>query len=889
MSPESHQHARHLLDEALARPEVERMPFLQAACVGNSELLAQVTQLLSDNVNAVPQQRHIGRYLISRELGRGAMGIVYEAVDPLIGRKIAVKVIRLPALADGAEADFLRERLFREARSAGGLFHPCIAVILDVGQDGDVPFIAMEYVEGPSLSQMLAARPKIGRGEAIGILRQTAAALDFAHSHGIVHRDIKPANIMLENGVTVKVADFGIAKMASAGQYTQTGTMLGTPSYMSPEQLDAKPLDGRSDQFSLAVVAYELLTGAQPFRADSFAALVRNIVLAPRPSARAANPELPAGVDQVLHRGLGKLPDERYANCREFVAALEGVLASGAEEATRATIPLNRGRKRSRYIGYSLLAAVLLAAGGLGYIWTHRAPVAGPKTPHAPQPQTAPVQAAPQIARFLAEPQSIKPGEQAMLSWEVAGATEVDVQPGIGQKPAAYSVPVKPGKSTTYKLTAANAAGTARGEAFVEVQAKPPEEAKTTPPNAEASARALQLYLDGVEKLRAKQLPEGVALLRQAGDLGDTQAMLKLGDIYGQKGPGHIPDPKEAVRWYRKAAEAGDAKGMLFLGGCYDLGTGVPADDALAMQWYRKAAEHGSSAAMYNLARMYEEGRGVSPDLARALPLYRRAAGMGDPEAKSRLALLTAKSPDAAGPRIASVRFSESAGGYALTIAGSGFGSPTVSSPYTGGVPNFRIGDATQAAEWGYRRGRNHLTFTSWSDSVVAVSGFGGQPGDAVIVVLWNAASGTAATWGGNVPTTAVTPRIASVRISGTGPNVRIVVQGSGFGPAPATMPAEGSSGNLKYFHFLDFRSHCGGKAWLFDAGFRGDSVTLGYRSWSNSQIVISGFGGTYGEGCAVYQPGDPIAIAVWNTTDGKGPATAWGGTGVADTGRREP
>src|SRR5580698_2039961 len=165
MSPEAHQRVRQLFDEALARPEAERMPFLKLACGSNTEVLGQVTQLLAAHVEAADflqdtptPTRHIGRYVVARELGRGAMGIVYEATDPLIGRKVAVKVIRLPALADGTEADFLRERLFREARSAGGLFHPGIAVILDVGQDADVAFIAMEYVEGPSLLQVMSAR-----------------------------------------------------------------------------------------------------------------------------------------------------------------------------------------------------------------------------------------------------------------------------------------------------------------------------------------------------------------------------------------------------------------------------------------------------------------------------------------------------------------------------------------------------------------------------------------------------------------------------------------------------------------------------------------------------------------------------------------------------------
>ena len=672
MSPEDHQRVRQLFDAALARPEGERMPFLQGACGNDTEVLGQVTQLLSAHIKAAdfleagkPPQQHIGRYLVSRELGRGAMGIVYEAVDPLIGRAVAVKVIRLQA--DGTEAAFLRERLFREARSAGGLFHPGIAVILDVGQDGDVAFIAMEYVEGPSLMQ-LAARRKIGRGEAIGILRQTAAALDFAHAHGVVHRDIKPANIMLEKSVTVKVADFGIAKIASSPQFTQTGVAMGTPRYMSPEQLEGKPLDGKSDQFSLAVVAYELLLGTQPFHADSLMALAHGIVNGPRPSAHAADPGLPADVDQVFFHALGKRPEERYANCSEFVAALERALAPEADVATRATIlPLDappvqeHGRKSTRYLLGATLAAMLLAA-GLGYMWRlTRTPVAVPKpapAPPAPQgqtvpplvaqrqivpppatqpqavpapvlaPKTSPPAAAPHIARFLAEPQSIEPGAQAMLSWEVSGTTQVDVEPGIGKKPARYSVPITPSESTKYVLTAASATGTTRGETLVEVKPKPTA--------ADIAEHARLLFLEGESKMRAKQIDEGLALLRKAGELGEVRAMLALGDEYGQDGD-HRND-QEAVIWYRKAAEAGDVLGMLDLAGCYELGTGTPPDEEAAVRWYRKAASHRSPSGTFNLARMYEKGKGVPKNPVQARILYQRAADLGNAEAKTWLA-----------------------------------------------------------------------------------------------------------------------------------------------------------------------------------------------------------------------------------------------------------
>jgi tRNA A-37 threonylcarbamoyl transferase component Bud32 len=680
MSPETHQRVRQLFDEALARPEAERVPFLQQACGTNPEVLGQVTQLLSAHIKAADfleakpdLPRHIGRYLVSRELGRGAMGIVYEAVDPLIGRKVAVKVIRLQSLADGTEAAYLRERLFREARTAGGLFHPGIAVILDVGQDGDIAYIAMEYVDGPSLLQMASHR-SIGHGEILNFLQQAAAALDYAHAHGVVHRDIKPANIMLEKGVTVKVADFGIAKISSSPQYTQTGMAMGTPRYMSPEQVEARPLDGKSDQFSLAVVAYELLVGDQPFHADSLMALAHGIIYGPRPSARAVNPDLPVEVDQVFYRALAKLPDERYANCCEFVTALQRAFTPEADISTRATVspplsattritvppsvattampvpvpvppPVPAG-KPTRYIVGGAVAAALLAAAGLGYVYMHRSPAAEPKIPPAPPqqttappvaapPQTAPGTVAPHISRFLADPPSIDAGSQSTLSWDVSGATDVDVEPGIGKKPAAYSVAVRPGRSTHYKLTATNAAGTRQGEASVEVKLKPPDAVTPAkPPEVAAPVSADQLYLDGEAKFRDKKFDEAVPLLTKAAASGDVRAMLALGDLYGEKG-----DKQREIYWYQKAAEKGDVLGMLNLAGCYEFGgSGVPPNEVMAAKWFQKAAARNSPPATYDLAQMYEEGRGVPRDPAEARRLYQHAAELGNQDAKNWLA-----------------------------------------------------------------------------------------------------------------------------------------------------------------------------------------------------------------------------------------------------------
>jgi serine/threonine protein kinase len=349
MSPERHQRVRELFDGALEKPEDERLTYLRSVCPDDPDILGAVLRLLKAHAQsdspfeqgARPVQR-IGRYFVTGELGRGAMGIVYEAIDPVINRKIAIKVIRLQGITDATEAKVMRERLFHEARTAGALQHPGIVAVFDVGQEGETAYIAMELVEGPSLQQLLASGWKPDPGEALDLLRQTAVALDYAHQSGVVHRDVKPANIMMHKGVTVKVGDFGIAKIASSRQFTNTGMLMGTPSYMSPEQIEGRPVDGRSDQFALAAVGYEILTGTRPFQAESLAGLAHSIVYGTRPSARAASANLPAAVDAVLRRGLAVPPRDRYPSCLELVEALDLALTKGKVAQTR-RLRISRG------------------------------------------------------------------------------------------------------------------------------------------------------------------------------------------------------------------------------------------------------------------------------------------------------------------------------------------------------------------------------------------------------------------------------------------------------------------------------------------------------------------------------------------------------------------
>jgi serine/threonine-protein kinase len=268
----------------------------------------------------------IGRYLIQTELGRGAMGVVYRAQDPAIGRWVAIKTIKLAELSDEVERGRLRDRLFREAQSAGILSHPGIVVVYDVGEDGEVTYIAMEFVGGPTLEKLLEADEPPDQQTILDVLRQTAAALDYAHKKGIVHRDIKPANIMIAEDGTVKITDFGVAKISASQQLTQAGMVLGTPNYMSPEQIQGKPVDGRADQFALAVVSYEMLTGEKPFQGEQLTTVLYKIVSEEPPAPQRLNPTLGFAVDMVLGRALAKDAAKRYPTCTEFIAALEAAL-----------------------------------------------------------------------------------------------------------------------------------------------------------------------------------------------------------------------------------------------------------------------------------------------------------------------------------------------------------------------------------------------------------------------------------------------------------------------------------------------------------------------------------------------------------------------------------
>ena len=269
----------------------------------------------------------IGRYEVLKELGRGAVGTVYLGRDPRIGREVATKTMRGSEIA-GDELEEARERFFREARAAGRLNHPNIVTVYDVGEEDDLVYIAMEVLRGRDLTSFCRKDNLLPVAEVLRVIIQVASALGYAHENKVVHRDIKPANIVMDANGQVKVADFGIARLSAASTYTRTGAILGTPNYMSPEQVNGRKVDGRSDLFSLGVVFYELLTGSKPFSHENVATLMNRIAKASFVPAAELRPDLPECCSAILARLLARAKSRRYQSAAELEEDCRACLAS---------------------------------------------------------------------------------------------------------------------------------------------------------------------------------------------------------------------------------------------------------------------------------------------------------------------------------------------------------------------------------------------------------------------------------------------------------------------------------------------------------------------------------------------------------------------------------
>jgi eukaryotic-like serine/threonine-protein kinase len=279
--------------------------------------------------NGSSDEPMLGRYLIQKELGKGAMGIVYLGKDPKINRVVAIKTMALSQEFEEDEIDAVKERFFREAETAGRLTHPNIVTIYDVGEEDELAYISMEFLDGHDLTCYTSPDKLLPIKTVVQLVVLASEALNYAHNQKVVHRDIKPANVMLIPALsTIKLTDFGIARITDSSK-TKTGLVLGTPSYMSPEQLVGKHIDGRSDLFSLGVMLYQLLTGRLPFKGDSMASLMFCIANEPHPEIIGVRKELKKAlpeISNIINRILEKTPEKRYQTGEELAKDLRNCL-----------------------------------------------------------------------------------------------------------------------------------------------------------------------------------------------------------------------------------------------------------------------------------------------------------------------------------------------------------------------------------------------------------------------------------------------------------------------------------------------------------------------------------------------------------------------------------
>lgn len=313
-------------NDSYFRDLAERIPKLKSIIsVNTSDSLGGKKEekiFINDDLQVRPT---VGRYEIVREIGQGAMGIVYEAKDPNINRRLAIKTIRFSDEFEKERVNEIKKRFFKEAEIAGKLSHPAIVAIYDAGEDYDLTYLAMEYLTGTDLRKYCKKGSLLPLRKVLQIASETATALDYAHTQGVVHRDVKPANIMLLDNGKVKVTDFGIAKAMSSTQ-TKSGVVLGTPNYMSPEQVNGQKIDGRSDIFAMGVVLFELLTGQLPFRGKNMTNLLYQITQVRHPSARALNPKIPKACEQIIDKALEKDVDKRFSVAGEMAKYLKAMI-----------------------------------------------------------------------------------------------------------------------------------------------------------------------------------------------------------------------------------------------------------------------------------------------------------------------------------------------------------------------------------------------------------------------------------------------------------------------------------------------------------------------------------------------------------------------------------
>jgi len=365
----------------------------------------------------------IGKYKILGILGKGGMGIVYKAIDPDIEREVAIKTIRFDNFQEGTQKDDLMARFIREARAAGKLSHPNIVTVYDVCREQDLTYIVMQFVEGQSLRALIDSGKRLSPPEIDALMKPVADALDYAHNSGIIHRDIKPANILIDKTNKPFLADFGVARMDTSTM-TQSGTAVGTLSYMSPEQIKGQTIDRRADIFALGIILYELLSGKMPFHGDNISTLVYKIVNEQPQRITEINKDIPVGYDLVVQKTLAKNPEDRYQNCRQLIAALESagkiLEETLAYEVRKESAAAAGVKRKTKLIAPLALAGVLVVVGAFVFFSPKSGKTGGPN-------QKAAAIKTSESTTKPAESPAVPPGGNPVLKAEPAGPSSEDL------------------------------------------------------------------------------------------------------------------------------------------------------------------------------------------------------------------------------------------------------------------------------------------------------------------------------------------------------------------------------------------------------------------------------------------------------------------------------
>jgi serine/threonine-protein kinase len=515
------------------------------------------------------------------------MGVVYLASDPMLNRQVAIKTVDL-GLDDAEEREFLRNRLMRDARAAALLKHPNIVGVHDVFEDGGRAYVVMEFVEGESLWTRLKANPLPHPATILKVLRQMADALDYTHARGVIHRDIKPANVMIDAAGTAKIMDFGIARISDTRTSTPTGMVMGTVEYMAPEQIRGETVDGRADQFALAAVAYQMMTGSTLFGQHTIATLTYKIVNEAPPPPCTRNAALPRGVDAVLAKALAKNPSERFTSCCEFVGALAqafgevpatpvGPPPTVVAQPTQPVIPAPEPAAPAKRSRPAVLVAVvaMLGVGSALAVWKpwNRAP----QPPR--QAAAGSATATPSVAALSATPRGPRPHDAHAAK---ATATPPAATPSLTtQKPAelraateeAVSLP-NPRPSDTNPSKAASTPPVVTsplGRRAPAEPLEPPEEVELLPPPPLAKAGNHATPFDtaiqrGHEEMKDGDFPGAIQSFTRAIALRPNYAPAYYGRGAAQQNLGHnelaIQNYSEAIRLAPDMAPAYAARGV---------------------------------------------------------------------------------------------------------------------------------------------------------------------------------------------------------------------------------------------------------------------------------------------------------------------------------------